>query len=594
MNAATHRYLRRRYDGRAPIFRFPAVRYTTLPEDIRNNAGAIPASGDGAKLSEDKSGNSSTNVLAQNGTNGGGAYVTTGISVGTADFTFLVRATVPLSAPSATVCFGGFSSNNSTFAGVGNRFECQLETTGEVRFVINDGANSNTRTYTTSLVTTYAGQTVSIYFTRTGTTIAAYVNGAAIALTDSGGTALWSSSITSTYLNLGFRTATASLNGNILFSRAYSVALDASQVAADYAGTIQTGNNINCNFATAGKLVSSFTCTTGQTVTIVSGGTATGARISGARDLYQGTAANQSYLLSPGFLLNSSNMANVFSGGGTVTGASATGANLAYAGGGNLPYLASRPDFPIIPGVAYTISFTLVVNSGAPVVLNLTNSGASPISPIVSGLAPATPTAYSYTYTPVAAEASSTGRFTFSPTSNIATDFTVSNLSVTANAQTLHFDGSNDYLKAAAFALAQPVTGYAVCSQVSWTTNDVLFDGNAPTVQIGQPTSTPRLGIPGGSSDTFTDGLAVAATGVLSWVWNGASSAIRVNRTTADTGTGPTTAPNGITIGANGSGTQPANITTQEVLVFPTNHDEIAQQRMARDLMRKNRMPMAA
>jgi len=49
---------------------------------------------------------------------------------------------------------------------------------------------------------------------------------------------------------------------------------------------------LDSDFAGAAKLAASFTCTTGQTVTINSTG-ATGARICGARDLYQGTAANQ-------------------------------------------------------------------------------------------------------------------------------------------------------------------------------------------------------------------------------------------------------------------------------------------------------------
>jgi len=145
----------------------------------------------------------------------------------------------------------------------------------------------------------------------------------------------------------------------------------------------------------------------------------------------------------------------------------------------------------------------------------------------------------------------------------------------------LYFDGGNDYLKTAAFSLSQPVSGYSAISQISWSSNDVLFDGGSPTVQIGQLTSTPRLGIPGGSNDTFIDSLALGEAGALSFRWAGSSSYIRKNREAADAGTGPTTAPNGFTVGANGSGTQPANAFISEVAIYSAAHATATQDRMA-------------
>jgi hypothetical protein len=52
---------------------------------------------------------------------------------------------------------------------------------------------------------------------------------------------------------------------------------------------------LDIDFTGASKLATSFVCTTGQTVTINTSG-ATGARICGERDLYQGTVANQPVL----------------------------------------------------------------------------------------------------------------------------------------------------------------------------------------------------------------------------------------------------------------------------------------------------------
>jgi len=159
-------------------------------------------------------------------------------------------------------------------------------------------------------------------------------------------------------------------------------------------------------------------------------------------------------------------------------------------------------------------------------------------------------------------------------------------LTIAATGNYLTFDGSNDYIKAAAFGLSQPVSGYIVMSQVSWTLNDVLLDGGSPTVQVTQNPTTPSLLIPGGASDTTIAGFPVATQGILTWGWNAASSFLRYNRTAADMGTGPSTAPNGITIGSAGGGTGPANITVSAVLVFSQAHDTATQNRVVQMLGR--------
>jgi hypothetical protein len=157
------------------------------------------------------------------------------------------------------------------------------------------------------------------------------------------------------------------------------------------------------------------------------------------------------------------------------------------------------------------------------------------------------------------------------------------------------YDGANDYSKSPAFALGQPVTVYFVGSQVTWTVDDTIYDGGTDAAMIlRQGATTPALRIYAGSQTGENAGLAVATNGIVSTVFNGAASSNRVNRGTAVTGNAGTLAPNGITLGARGVGSNYANITVSEILAYPSNHDEIAQQRVARDMMRRMRIPMAA
>ena len=151
-------------------------------------------------------------------------------------------------------------------------------------------------------------------------------------------------------------------------------------------------------------------------------------------------------------------------------------------------------------------------------------------------------------------------------------------LTIAAGGNYLTFDGSNDYLKAAAFALAQPETVYMVMSQVSWTLNDVFFDGNATaSVRTYQSATTPRIRSRAGATGSELATFPVGTNGVITTVFSGASSLLRYNRTAALTGDFGTVGANGFTLAANGDGSSPANITASEVLVYSTA-DATAQQ----------------
>lgn len=163
-------------------------------------------------------------------------------------------------------------------------------------------------------------------------------------------------------------------------------------------------------------------------------------------------------------------------------------------------------------------------------------------------------------------------------------------LTTAAEGNYLTFDGSNDYLKAAAFSLSQPETVYFVGSQVTWTIGDYIYGSNATATDVRlrlfQFNTTPRL-----SNDTSglgtNSGLALATNGIVSAIFDGASSSTRVNRAAAIASSSTTGAAGGFTLGSAADGTAPANITASEVLVFSGAHDTITQDRIILYLARK-------
>lgn len=151
-------------------------------------------------------------------------------------------------------------------------------------------------------------------------------------------------------------------------------------------------------------------------------------------------------------------------------------------------------------------------------------------------------------------------------------------LTISASGNYLTFDGSNDYMKAAAFALAQPETVYFVGSQVSWTNTDYIYDGSTTNSgRLLQQTSSPTVAIYAGASLAFST-FPVATVGIVAAGFNGTSSFGRYNRTSATTGDAGTTAPNGFTLGGRGAdGLQNANITASEILIYAAAHDDASQ-----------------
>lgn len=395
---------------------------------MRNNAGAIPANGDGIKLWSDKSGNSGVNCLCLNGVNSNGATGTTASVFGTADFSVSIRLRASSLAAGMTLMQGG-----------ANSFALSVViTTGTIQSSL-PGVAVNTAS--TGAITAFTD--IVVTYVRSGTTGTYYINGVAAGTT----TDSRNYSVASPLIGMASG-GTAAFNGNIFWVHHYNVALTAPQVAADAAGTLQSGSTFNVDFSLATKLATSFTAVTGATVTINTTGD-TGARISGERDLYQGTVSKQ----------------------------------------------------PI--------------------------------------------------------------------------------LSIANAANKLTFDGSDDYLKAPAFSLSQPVTTYLVGQQISFTNNDVIYDGNSSTERFSlfQNTTTPNFSLGAIGSTTANTGWSLNTNAVITAKLEaGALASItRVNRGVTQTGTLTGTAVNGFTLAANTPGTNLSNITASEIAIYAAAHSTATQ-----------------
>mgnify|MGYP000934352857 CR=1 FL=1 len=167
-------------------------------------------------------------------------------------------------------------------------------------------------------------------------------------------------------------------------------------------------------------------------------------------------------------------------------------------------------------------------------------------------------------------------------------------LTIAAAGNYLTFDGSNDYLKAAAFALAQPETVYFVGSQVTWTSGDAFFDGNAlgNGMAVAQNSLTPALSLFAGTQISDLIAPALNARSVISAVFSGAASFLRLNRAAAASASVGVESGNGFTLGCVRNTTGFANITAQEVLVYSGAHDKATQERVIAMLARNNRIAL--
>ncbi len=157
------------------------------------------------------------------------------------------------------------------------------------------------------------------------------------------------------------------------------------------------------------------------------------------------------------------------------------------------------------------------------------------------------------------------------------------------------FDGTNDYLKAAAFSLSQPATVYSVLRQISWTNGEYIFDGNDAThrMVLEQFSGTPLLYIYAGTSDVAPNGDAILGSNVvISTVFNGSLSWLRINRGTASTGSPGAQGGGGFTLGASNSGGSPSNFVASEFAIYSDAHDVVTAAQIVTTLASRNSIPL--
>ena len=620
---------------------------------LRNAAGAVPSTGGAIKLVGDKSGNSSVNVLALNGVAGNNAsagnaaalQILTGIRI------------------TASIALDNWSALNqymvSRRAGATGEYFLRTDssTPGRLGLVWYNGSTQYGAVSTASVPfsnyqigyvratksASSAGSVTAKFYTSTdGVSWSQLGSDVVVTAPDA--------TTTTNVLAVGAETTVATT----MTGRIYRATIENGY---DGAGSVV----FDANFATAAKLATSFTesSSNAATVTINTSG-ATGARISGARDLYQGTAANQPVYLpwsgtNYGYLNGVSG--NYFSTPDSATADFTTSLEIItrvslsdwsgavtqaivgkWTGVGNQKSFAfefltnGRPNFgfttdgstdqnrqatttpPLVDGTVYWIRCTFTGDNGAAghdvsfyyqadtgrntppssgwTQIGTTVTTAGTRSLFVGTALPAFGAIQSggvemisgrVFYGELRATVGGTAALLFDPSAYASgTTFTASTGEVwtlngganIVNSTRLYFDGSNDYLKAAAFSLSQPETVYFVGSQVTWTSLDYFFDGNTlNSMQVSQSGVSPAMGAYAGAGGVPNSSLALATNGIVSPVYNGASGSIRVNRLNAVTGNVGTNNANGFILGVRGDAAIGfANITAQEVVIYSVAH----------------------
>jgi len=158
------------------------------------------------------------------------------------------------------------------------------------------------------------------------------------------------------------------------------------------------------------------------------------------------------------------------------------------------------------------------------------------------------------------------------------------------------FDGVDDFLKTAPFTLNQPETVYFVGKQVSWTLDEIIYDGDniasLGRMVLYQTTASPGLSMFAGTVLPVAS-LAVGSVGVVASVFNGASSLTTINRGTATTGNAGTNNGGGFTLGVEASTTgRWSNIQVSAVAIFSTAHDARTRARVINYLVSRYSIPV--
>lgn len=479
-----------------------------------------------------------------------------------------------------------------------NGFQILLLTTGVVRLRIGDGASvTNVDSTTANTLVDLARGTLGITWTD-GVGASFTQNGAAL------GTAV---AAVKTLTNAAVAVTLWTLTAGVVYS------------------FVQTGI-YNFNPSGAAKLAPTFVApVTGETWTINTSGD-TGSRLSGTRDLYQGTVIKQPVYLpwagtNYGYL--NAVAANTFSTPDvSVTGSRTFTLDMQlpdYTPAGNLTIvdkLSGNNGYQILLLTTGVVRFragngTTVTNVDSSVGNSLVDGARGTLAVIwtdgvgasftQNGAALGTAVVGAVTLTNAAVVttigASVGGRFygytisgiaNFNPalyasgltfTASTGEVWTLNSASVIVTRTCVYGDGANDYLKSASFTYAQPETNYFVGTQTTWALNNTVYDGFVTGSMMFRQgdTSTPQVYVSStsGASRTANNTSWVLKTGAIACGFlSGAASFLGFNRLAKTTGNAGAAAGNGVTLFCRGDGvTANAAATASELIFYATAQD---------------------
>ena len=137
----------------------------------------------------------------------------------------------------------------------------------------------------------------------------------------------------------------------------------------------------------------------------------------------------------------------------------------------------------------------------------------------------------------------------------------------------LRFDGGSDFMSVSVPASVQPVTVFGVITQITWTLTDYMWDGGGGitnSMALFQAVATPTLHANAGAALVLAPALALGTTGLISVVYDGVTSTLRLDDGAEVTGNLGAAAPAGLILSARGGGGRLGNVEHSEFILYPS------------------------
>lgn len=148
----------------------------------------------------------------------------------------------------------------------------------------------------------------------------------------------------------------------------------------------------------------------------------------------------------------------------------------------------------------------------------------------------------------------------------------ITNGNPNSDGDAIDFDGNARLFVSGGFTFTSPVTYYIVARQNTWTQPDILMDGNAITtaaLRQGATSANVRL-VATEMNIAENSDWALNTWGIICYIFDGASSSIRVNNNTKTTGDTGASNPAGLTVGSGGGFGNPADVRFARILGYDT------------------------